>query len=73
LQAVVGKRKQKEDLNAFILKLQQQLPLVEFYKEEVPTNSMKSIVVAIYVQIVDFLGRAVKYYTSGSVGELVAN
>jgi hypothetical protein len=70
LQAVVGKRKQKEDLNGFILKLQQQMPLVEFYKEEVPTNSMKSIVVAIYVQIVDFLGRAVKYYTSGSVGKL---
>jgi hypothetical protein len=68
---VVGKRKQKEDLNGLILKLQQQMPLVEFYKEEVPTNSMKSIVVAIYVQIVDFLGRAVKYYTSGSVGKLV--
>jgi hypothetical protein len=47
------------------------MPLVEFYREEVPTNSMKSIVVAIYVQILDFLGRAVNYYTSGSVGELV--
>jgi hypothetical protein len=73
LQAVVGKRKQKEDLNGFIFQLQQQMPLVEFYKEEVPTNSMKSIVAAIYVQIVDFLGRAVKYYTSGSVGKLIAN
>jgi hypothetical protein len=45
------------------------MPLVEFYGEEVPTNGMKSIVVSIYVQILDFLGRAVKYYTSGSVGE----
>ena len=45
------------------------MPLVEFYNEEVPTNSMKSLVVAMYVQIMDFLSRAVTYYTTGSVGE----
>jgi hypothetical protein len=67
---VVGKKKKKQQLNDFISKLQQQMPLVEFYKDEVPTNSMKSVVVAIYVQIMDFLSRAVTYYTTGSVGKL---
>ena len=69
----MGKKKKKQQLNDFISKLQQQMPLLEFYNDEVPTNSMKSLVVAIYVQIMDFLSRAVTYYTTGSVGKLPAS
>jgi hypothetical protein len=45
------------------------MPIVEFYQNEVPTNGMKSVIVAMYVQILDFVSRAVKYYTSGNVGK----
>ena len=69
MQAAVVKKKKKADLKEFLQKLLHLMPIVEFYQNEVPTNGMKSVIVAMYVQILDFVSRAVKYYTSGNVGK----
>lgn len=68
MQTVATKIEKQAALSEFLTRISQSLPLAEFYKEIFPTNEMKTVVASMYVQIVDLLERATKYYCSGLLG-----
>jgi hypothetical protein len=61
----VAKNEKQAVLSDFFLKLAHSLPLADFYRKIFPTDEMKQAVASIYIEIVDLIERATKYYCLG--------
>lgn len=68
LYAVAIRNEKEANLSDFLIRFSHSLPLAEFYREVFPTNEMKTVVASMYIEIVDLLERATKYYCLGSLG-----
>jgi hypothetical protein len=68
LYAVAIRNERETNLSDFLTRFSHTLPLAEFYREVFPTNEMKTVVASMYIEIVDLLERATKYYCIGSLG-----
>jgi hypothetical protein len=61
------RNERESNLSDFLLKFSHSLPLAEFYRKVFPTTEMKTVVASMYIEIVDLLERATKYYCLGSL------
>lgn len=68
--AVAIRNEKEANLSDFLIRFSHTLPLVEFYRTVFPTNEMKTVVASMYIEIVDLLERATKYYCLGSLGTI---
>ena len=70
-QAVVARRDREDSILVHLEALSAALPPIDFYQMAPPTNGMKSIATAVYVEVVKFLEEALIYYRSGRLGKIV--
>ena len=66
--AVAMRNERETNLSDFLINLSHSLPLASFYRDVFPTTEMKTVVASMYIEIVDLLERATKYYCLGRLG-----
>jgi hypothetical protein len=68
----VAKNEKQAALSDFFTKLSHSLPLADFYTQVIPTDSMKQAVACIYIEVIDLIERATKYYCLGALSKTSA-
>jgi hypothetical protein len=65
---VAIRNEREANLSDFLTMFSHTLPLAKSYREVFLSNEMKTVVASMYIEIVDLLERATKYYCIGSLG-----